>query len=144
MGIEVMGKVEVAVKLENQFVLTRVQLGMIRPDEVRSAEINNALVDTGATGLCAPKKIIEKLGLLPVRTRQVRTANGVVERSIYAGVQLTVQGRDCRCDVSELADDCPVLIGQIPLEDLDFVIDPRERRLIGNPAHGGEQMHEEF
>jgi hypothetical protein len=45
-------------------------------------------------------------------------------------------------DVLDLPDDVPVLIGQIPLEYLDFVVDPQTRRLIGNPAHGGEQMYE--
>jgi hypothetical protein len=36
----------------------------------------------------------------------------------------------------------PVLIGQIPLEHLDFVVDLRNRTLIGNPAHGGEHVYE--
>ena len=43
--------------------------------------------------------------------------------NIYGTVRLTVQGRDCPTDVTELPDDCPVLIGQIPLELLDFVVD---------------------
>jgi hypothetical protein len=37
-----------------------------------------------------------------------------------------------------------VLIGQLPLEALDFVVDPRGRRIIGNPAHGGELMYDLF
>jgi hypothetical protein len=37
-----------------------------------------------------------------------------------------------------------VLIGQVPLELLDFVVDPRGQKLIGNPEHGGEQMIEIF
>ena len=45
-------------------------------------------------------------------------------------------------DVIEVSDDVPVLIGQLPLEQLDFVIDSRNRTLIGNPAHGGEHMFE--
>jgi len=36
------------------------------------------------------------------------------------------------------------LIGVIPLEILDFVVDPKGQRLVGNPAHGGEQMFEMF
>jgi hypothetical protein len=44
--------------------------------------------------------------------------------------------------VTEIPDDCPVLIGQVPLELLDFVVDPKGQRLIGNPAHGGEHMIE--
>jgi hypothetical protein len=31
---------------------------------------------------------------------------------------------------------------QLPLEYFDLVIDPRSRRLVGNPAHGGEHVLE--
>jgi clan AA aspartic protease len=139
-----MGKVEVSVKLENQFDVTRLQLGEIGPDDVRTIDIPNALVDTGATGLCVPRKFIDQLGLLPQNRKRIRTANSYVERMIFGPVRLTVQGRECRIDATELPDECPVLIGQIPLEDLDFVVDPGGRRLIGNPAHGGVAMHEQF
>jgi hypothetical protein len=37
-----------------------------------------------------------------------------------------------------------VLIGQIPLEALDFVVDPIGQRLIGNPEHNGEHMIDIF
>ncbi len=55
-----------------------------------------------------------------------------------------MQGRDCTVDVVEVPDEVPVLIGQIPLEILDFVVDPANRKLIGNPAHGGEHMFEMY
>ena len=45
-------------------------------------------------------------------------------------------------DVIEVPDGVPTLIGQIPLEALDFVVDPKNRVLIGNPAHGGQWMYE--
>jgi hypothetical protein len=57
---------------------------------------------------------------------------------------LTVQGRDCVVEVMELPDECPVLIGQFPLEGLDFVVDPVGQKLLGNPDHGGEQMVDVF
>jgi hypothetical protein len=44
--------------------------------------------------------------------------------------------------VTEVPDDCPILIGQIPLELLDFVVDPSGQKLIGNPEHGGEHVVE--
>ena len=47
-------------------------------------------------------------------------------------------------DVLEVPDGVPALIGQIPLEYLDFVVDPQSRTLIGNPAHGGEHVMEMF
>lgn len=47
-------------------------------------------------------------------------------------------------DVAESPDDCPVLVGQIPLEGLDFVVDPIGQRLVGNPEHRGEHMIDTF
>ena len=57
-------------------------------------------------------------------------------------VRLTVMGRDCRVDVLEVLDGVPVLIGQIPLENLDLVVNPCNHTLMGNPEHGGEHMYE--
>ena len=50
--------------------------------------------------------------------------------------------RNCAVEVIEVPDEVPALIGQIPLEMLDLVIDLQGRRLTGNPAHGGEQVLE--
>jgi hypothetical protein len=61
---------------------------------------------------------------------------------MFEAVRLTIQGRQCTMDVLEVPDTVPVLIGQIPLEHLDLVVDLRSRSLIGNPAHGGEHMYE--
>ena len=94
--------------------------------------------------LCLPKHLIEKLGLSQFRTRRVRTAAGNVNCNIYDAVRLTIQGRDCTQDVIEVPDDCPVLIGQLALEALDFVVDPKAQKLIGNPEHGGEFMIDNF
>jgi hypothetical protein len=51
-----------------------------------------------------------------------------------------IQGRDCLVEVTEIPDYSLVLIGQIPLEAMDWVVDSIGQRLIGNPAHGGEHM----
>jgi predicted aspartyl protease len=137
-----MGKVLVTAKIENLEDVYNLQKGSLAPDKVRFAEIDDALVDTGATGLSMPKRLIASLGLMPMRSRRARTSAGPVTLQVYAAVRLTIQDRDCVCDVTELPDDCPVLIGQVPLELLDFVVDPASRRLIGNPAHGGEHIIE--
>lgn len=135
-----MEKVIVTAKIENQHDLLDVQAGRITADQVRSMEVTDALVDTGAYLLGMPKRLIVQLGLQPFRTRTVRTAGGIATLMIYQAVRLTVQDRDCNNDVMELPDECPVVIGQIPLEQLDFVIDPMKQRLIGNPDHGGQHM----
>ncbi len=140
MGIKTVGKVVVEAKVENLADLFMVERGHLTEDRVRRIEVRDALVDTGATILSMPKKLIAQLGLSPVRSRQARTAAGPITVQIYGTTRLTIQGRECVTDVSELPDDCPVLVGQVPLELLDFVVDPPGERLIGNPAHGGEHQ----
>lgn len=137
-----MGKILVKAEIENLEDLYAVKKGQLGPDQVRKIEVTDALVDTGATGLSMPKNMIQTLGLIPFRDRPARTSAGPVMLKIFGAVQLTIQGRDCLCDVTEIPDDCPVLIGQVPLELLDFVIDPKNQTLIGNPAHGGQHMIE--
>ena len=137
-----MGKVLVPAKIENLSDFTKVEEGLLPPDRIRSVEVSDALVDTGATFLSLPKGLIACLGLRPYQTRTARTTNGLRKVVLFSSVRLIVQGRECRVSVAELPDDCPVLIGQIPLEDLDFVVDPARQRLVGNPDHGGEQMIE--
>lgn len=139
-----MGKVLVTARIEKLQDLLKVEMGILAADDVRSLEIDDALVDTGATMLSLPTELIDRLELKRFRKRNVRTAAGTREANVCEAVRLTIQERDCTVDVVEVPDDCPPLIGQIPLEALDFVIDPVGQKLIGNPEHGGEHMVEIF
>ncbi len=142
METQTMGKVFVTAKLENLEDLYRVNQGTLAPDKVRGVEVTDALIDCGATGLLVPKRMIAQLGLQPLRTRPSRTIAGQVALPIFRAVRLTVQGRDCISDVAEIPDQFSVVIGQVPLELMDWIIDPKGGRLIGNPEHGGEHMIE--
>jgi predicted aspartyl protease len=140
METQTVGRILVTAKIESLGDLYMVEKGLLPAEQVRSVEVHDALVDTGATIVSMPKRLIDQLGLLPVRTRRAPSSAGSVTLQIYGAVRLTVQGRDCLSDVAEVPDDCPVLIGQVPLELLDFVADCKNHRLIGNPEHGGEHM----
>jgi predicted aspartyl protease len=142
MEIATMGRVLVAARIENLDDLFAVRKGLLTEGQVRHVEVTDALVDTGATGLLMPKRLIAQLGLDPVRSRISRTIAGHVPLPIYRAVRLTVQGRDCISDVAEIPDEFSVVIGQVPLELMDWVVDPKGQRLIGNPEHGGEHMIE--
>ena len=137
-----MGKVIVTATIENIEDLFAVKKNLLSPENVRRVRVDDALVDTGATSLSMPKALIAALGLDLLRERRARTSAGTINVRVYGTVRLTIQGRDCPCDVAEVPDDCPVLIGQVPLELLDFVVDPVNQRLLGNPAHGGEHIIE--
>jgi predicted aspartyl protease len=133
-----MGKVLVTAKIENLGDLYNVEQGLLPNDQVRRIEVADAVIDTGATTLLLPKRMINALGLEPLRTRHSRGLGGEFILPVYGTVRLTIQGRDCPLDVGAIGDEYPVLVGQIPLEALDWVVDTKGRRLIGNPDHGGE------
>jgi len=137
-----MGRVVTEATIENLEDLWRERRGTIPPDQVRRVMVPDALVDTGAALLSLPSRLIRQLGLNEQFRRRVTSSVGIAETGVYDAVRLTIQGRSCTMDVMEVPDDVPVLIGQLPLEHLDFVIDPRSRTLVGNPAHGGEHMYE--
>ena len=139
-----MGRVVVEVMIENLEDLWAVRRGTLPAEQVRRVVVSDALADTGATLLSLPTKVIRELGLQAVTTKHVTSSAGVGEATLYDAVRLTIQGRSCSMDVLEVPDTVPVLIGQIPLEHLDFTIDMRGRCLVGNPAHGGEHMYELF
>jgi predicted aspartyl protease len=103
------------------------------------------MVDTGSTYLAMPRKLIDQLGFTkPFTTQTARTTHGNVLANLYGPVRLTVEVRFCTVDIAEVGDDCSVLIGQVPLELLDLVVDTQGQRLIGNPQHGGQHMFDLF
>jgi predicted aspartyl protease len=144
MEIATMGKVIVSARIFNIADEVRAESGVIPLQGIRTVEVDDALIDTGATFLSLPARLINQLGLKKVGTRTAKTPAGLVTFARCEPVRLVVQERDCITQVYEVPDTCPVLIGQIPLESLDFVVDPVGQRLIGNPDHGGEQMIDMF
>jgi predicted aspartyl protease len=121
-----------------------VERGLLSPDQVWLVVLPGALVDTGATSLSLPRRLIDQLGLREFIRERVTTAGGEIEVGVFSSAPLTVADRYCNVDVSEVPDNAPALIGQIPLEYMDLVVDCANRKLIGNPEHGGKWMFEMF
>lgn len=137
-----MGKVIVKLRLTSLKDLFLRGAGA-RRGRPRQVEVE-ALVDTGATRLYLKPSVIQKLGLQRVDAVRSRTTNGDVVRFKYEPVQLELMGRKENFDVIEIAEVVPNLLGQVPLEVLDLVVDSKGQKVIPNPAHGGEQMTEEY
>lgn len=144
METSTLGKVLVKAKIENLEDVFNAEKGSIASDQIRSVEIDDALIDTGATTLLLPQRLIDALGLHPLRLRSARGLGGSLTIPMYRAVKLTIQGRDCALDVGAIGDEFPVLIGQVPLELLDWVVDLKGRRLIGNPEYEGRRMMDVF
>lgn len=131
------------IKLANLRDLFLVQTGAMNPEDVRRFTVEDALVDTGATRLCLPTSLIERLGLTPVSVRTARTAAGIAERTVYSEVEYTLLERSSTIRVTNLPEGSPVLIGHMVLEELDLCVDMK-RGLIYNPAHGDDWIEEQL
>ncbi len=116
-----MGRVTEMIRLTNIF------------EPERSVEIE-ALIDTGATMISVPQKVVDELGLRKMREKTVRYGNGETEvKSVYGVVTVEIKGRAAEFDVLAEPKTTRALVGQILLEDLDFIVDPGARKLIPNP-----------
>lgn len=137
-----MGKVIIKIKLTN-LVDLHVQKRKLSTAKPREVEVE-ALVDTGATSLCLKRSVIRALGLEKLETITTQTSNGAAQRGFYEPVRLEIKGRYGDFNVVEVSETVPNLVGQVPLEVLDFVVDSKKQKLVGNPEHGGQQMTEQY
>lgn len=103
-------------------------------DQIKKITVK-VLVDTGAYMLIINEKIREQLDL-PVIDEQVFRMADDSERParVVGPVEIRFENRRASVDAVVLGEDNEVLLGSILLEDLDVLIDPKQRRLIVNPA----------
>ena len=129
-----MGTVMEKIRLTNTYDENRVESGDWKPEQVRSLEIE-ALVDTGATMLILPADVVARLGLKEQGRRRVVYADGHEDEIPWiGGVRLTLLGREMIASALVVPAGTTALIGQIPLDELDLIVDPKSRALRVNPA----------
>jgi clan AA aspartic protease len=91
-----------------------------------------ALVDSGALHLCIPQHLALQLKLKPLEDREVTLADGGKQLIPYAGpIMVKFQNRTAFVGAMIMEDE--VLLGAIPMEDMDVVIHPATRELRVNP-----------
>ena len=100
----------------------------IQPLYVRS------LVDTGAMNLCVPEHVAVQLGLEELYKREVTNADGSTHLVPYVGpIAIEFENRGCVTGALVLGDE--VLLGVVPMEDMDVLVSPTTQTLIVNPAN---------
>lgn len=92
--------------------------GVIAEADVRSLDLRDVLVDTGASHLALPGRLIARLGLELADTAQVSTADGPRSSRLFTDAHLEVDGRSDSFSCIELPDSAEPLLGVIPLETL--------------------------
>lgn len=97
-------------------------------------ELNaRALADTGARHLCIPEHVALQLQLEDCETREVILADGKRHVLRYVSpVRIELLNRKCVTGALVLGDQ--VILGAIPMEDMDLVIEPARRKVRVNPS----------
>lgn len=95
--------------------------------------VANALADTGALMLCIPEHIAIQLDLEMESTREVTVVDGRSMNVPYVGpIKVGFQNRFCYVGALVLGDD--VLLGAVPIEDMDLVLSPSRREITVDPS----------
>jgi clan AA aspartic protease len=112
-------------------VYANIELSNLLRSDLTPVNID-ALVDSGAINLCIPEIVQRELGLEIVRKRVVQMADGsLVECGVVEPVSVRFENR--RTTTTALVTGDEVLLGAIPMQDMDVLIDPRNERLIVPP-----------
>ncbi|MEK7273994.1 MAG: clan AA aspartic protease [Candidatus Desantisbacteria bacterium] len=93
-----------------------------------------AMADSGALHLCIPVHIQLQLELDEIDKKEVTLADGSQKLVAYVGpIELRFKNRIGFTGALVMGNQ--VLLGAIPMEDMDMVIVPRTRTLTVNPAN---------
>lgn len=91
-----------------------------------------ALVDTGALHLCIPEHIAIQLKLKENSQREVSIADGSRKICPYVGpIQVEYESRTCFTGALVIGDE--ILLGAVPMEDMDLIVSPAKQTLRVNP-----------
>ena len=128
-----MGKVRTIIKLTNFVDKKNAENNLIPVQNVRTIEIE-MLADTGATMLVIGEDIAKKLGIEKESEIWIKLADDSIQRH-YKGKGILVEfgERDCVTDCVILEKGVEPILGQIPLEEMDLLVDCKNQKLIPNP-----------
>lgn len=113
--------------------LISVEVELANPKEPKLKPMTvEALVDTGAMTICIPQHVALQLQLDEIEKREVTTAHERTHIVPYVGpIQIRFQNRTCFTGALVLGDS--VLLGAVPMEDMDLVVSPSGQTVTVNP-----------
>jgi len=112
-------------------ITAKIKLKNPRKPEISTIEID-ALVDSGAVHLCIPEHVRIQLDLEELDKKEAILADGSYKLVPYVGpIEIRFKNRVGVAGALVFGDQ--VLLGAIPLEDMDLVIIPKTRVLDVNP-----------
>ncbi|WP_395649113.1 clan AA aspartic protease [Planktothrix agardhii] len=129
-----MGLTYAEIELANAGEIYLAQRGYMTPENIKRKTVK-ALVDSGAYMLAINEQIKDELNLLKVDEQLAELADGSkIKLEIVGPVEVRFENRRANVDAMVLSGNSEVLLGAVPLEELDVVILPGEQKLVVNPA----------
>ena len=129
-----MGTVHAEITLKNTVDAANARAGNIKEQDIRSVTVT-ALVDTGAMYLGITEELYQKLGLSKMGERVFRTASGQrLACKVTEPVDIHWKDRSSSQRAVVIPGAETVLLGAIPLEDMDLMVNPVAQELVG--IHG--------
>lgn len=130
-----MGLVYADIELINAGDLEMSRRNMLDEDEVKKMSVE-MIVDFGSYYMCINETVKEQLDLTVLEKRKGQLANGqIVEYDVVGPIEVKFKNRRCHVDAMVLPGDSEMLLGAIPMEDMDVLIHPLRQELIVNPEH---------
>ena len=131
-----MGIVRTNITLKNVKDIIKAEEGLIKENEIRQTSVE-AMVDTGTGSLVINEELRRQLGLELKGERRATLADDTRQTVKIAGlVEVHWKNRSMTCQPLVVSDAGETLLGAIPLEDMDLMVDPVRQVLTG--AHGDE------
>jgi len=132
-----MGNVFAEITVKNAVEAALARNGQMAEKDVRTVTLT-AIVDTGATTLVINEEIFKQLGLSVIETRNINVAGGGKALcKVTDPVHIYWKDRFASVSAVVMPEGKP-LLGVIPLEFMDLMVDPVNRELVG--VHGDEAI----
>ena len=107
--------------------------GYLKPSQVSRVQVS-ALVDSGASMLAISRSLARLLNLNKVDEVQTELAHGeVMQAEVVGPIEVRFANRRASVDAVVIEAETEVLLGAIPMQGMDVMIDPKCERLIVNP-----------
>ena len=134
-GVNKMGLVYAEIDLISIDDIVLSRRGFLDKDKIKQVTIN-ALVDSGAYMLTINENVRAQLDLPLIEKQFGRLADEtLLELDVVGPVEVRFENRRTTVDAIVLPGNTEVLLGSIPMEDMDILVDPKQQKLVVNPAH---------
>jgi len=134
-GVNEMGLVYAEIDLISIDDIVLSRRGFLDKDKIKQVTIN-ALVDSGAYMLTINENVRAQLDLPFIEKQFGRLADEtLLELDVVGPVEVRFENRRTTVDAIVLPGNTEVLLGSIPMEDMDILVDPKQQKLVVNPAH---------